>query len=72
VGPFGEIALELPQDTWAHAVVVVRPEAAPDLVERAALLALPLASGAGVWWALGPWVRRARDRGDATGGGARA
>jgi apolipoprotein N-acyltransferase len=72
VGPFGEIVLELPQNTWAHALVSARPQPVAGLVECSALLALPLASGAGVWWALGPWARRARHRSDAPGGGAHA
>jgi apolipoprotein N-acyltransferase len=72
VDPFGEIVLELPQDTWAHALVSVRPQPAAGLVECSALPRLPLASGAGVWWALGRRARRARARSNASGGGAHA
>jgi apolipoprotein N-acyltransferase len=72
VDPFGQIVLELPQGAWAHADAEVRAEPPPGLVERAALLALPLVSGAGVWWALGAWSRRRGRRGGTTGGTARA
>jgi apolipoprotein N-acyltransferase len=62
VDPFGETLLELPEDRWAHGRVEVRGGPPPGLLERAALVGLPLATGAGVWWALGPWSRRGARR----------
>jgi apolipoprotein N-acyltransferase len=75
VDPFGQTVLELPLDSWAHGLAEVRAEPPPTSVERLALLALPLASGAGVGWLLGPWSRRGARPGvaradRASGGGA--
>ena len=58
VDPFGQTLLTLPEDSWAHGRVEVRGGPPPGIVERAALLALPLVTGMGVWWALGRWSRR--------------
>jgi apolipoprotein N-acyltransferase len=77
VDPYGQTALELPLDRWAHGLAEVRAEPPPASMERIALLALPLATGAGVGWLLGPWVRRGARSGAArvdrsSGGGAHA
>jgi apolipoprotein N-acyltransferase len=53
VDAFGEPLLELPRGAWAHGRVEVRAAPPPGWAEKLALLALPLATGAGVWWALG-------------------
>jgi len=58
VDPFGQALLTLPEDAWAHGHVEVQGGRPPGVVERGALLALPLVTGAGVWWALGRWSRR--------------
>jgi apolipoprotein N-acyltransferase len=58
VDPFGETVLTLPEDVWAHGRVEVQGGPPPGVVERGGLLALPLVTGAGVWWALGRWSRR--------------
>jgi apolipoprotein N-acyltransferase len=58
VDPFGQTLLELPEDTWAHGRVEVRGGTPPGVVEQGGLLALPLVTGLGVWWALGWWSRR--------------
>jgi apolipoprotein N-acyltransferase len=59
IDAFGEAILELPRGQWAHGRVEVRPSPPPGWVERLSLLALPIATGAGVWWALGaPWRGR--------------
>ncbi len=72
VDPFGEPILELPENASAQGRVEVRGGPPPGLVEKAALVALPLATGAGVWWALGGWgSRRGSARGEASSGGAR-
>jgi apolipoprotein N-acyltransferase len=63
VDAFGESLLEVPRNTWAHGRVEVRASAPPALADRLALLALPLSTGLGVWWALA---------GRARGEGARA
>ena len=42
---------QYPPDAWAHARVEVRGGPPPGIVERATLLALPLATGLGVGWA---------------------
>jgi len=60
VDPFGRTQLELPLDQWAHARVTVRASAPPGLAEQAALIALPLSTGSGVWWLLAVWARRTR------------
>jgi apolipoprotein N-acyltransferase len=52
VDEFGRTRLELPADQWAQATVTVRASPPPTVFERAALIALPLSTGAGVWWAL--------------------
>ena len=62
VDPYGRAQLELPLDQWAHARVTVRASALPALREQAALIALPLATGFGVWWMLGGWERRSATR----------
>jgi apolipoprotein N-acyltransferase len=56
--PFGQTLLRLPEDTWTYGRVEVRGGAPPGLAEKAGLLALPLVTGLGVWWALGGWSRR--------------
>jgi len=58
VDPFGRTLLTLPENAWAHGRVEVRGGPPPGFVERAALLALPLVTGLGVWWALGWRSRR--------------
>lgn len=58
VDAFGEPLLELPRNVWAQSRVSVQASPPPRLAERIALLALPLATGAGVWWAIGGWSRR--------------
>jgi apolipoprotein N-acyltransferase len=74
VDPIGQRLLTLPENEWSHGRLQVRAGPPPGLAEKAALLAPPLATGAGVWWALGGWARRgapragSRDR--ATNGGA--
>jgi apolipoprotein N-acyltransferase len=55
--PFGEPILELRENAWAHARIEVRPSPPPGLTERAALVALPLATGMGVWWLLSGCAR---------------
>jgi apolipoprotein N-acyltransferase len=52
VDEFGRTRLELPPDQWAQARVTVRASPPPTVFERATLIALPLSTGAGVWWAL--------------------
>jgi apolipoprotein N-acyltransferase len=47
---FGRPLLTLPPDTFAHATLTVAPSPPPTRSERAALLALPLLAGSGVWW----------------------
>jgi apolipoprotein N-acyltransferase len=69
VDAYGRRILSLPLDAWADASVELHEEAPPSLAERAALLALPLASGAGVGWGLAAWARRPRR---ASGGAAHA
>jgi apolipoprotein N-acyltransferase len=72
VDAFGEPLLRLPENTWAHGRVEVRASPPPGLGEKAGLLALPLATGAGVWWALGGWgPRRGAAQGERSSGGAR-
>jgi apolipoprotein N-acyltransferase len=68
--PFGQTLLELPENAWAQARVELRGGSLPGVAERAALLALPLASGAGVWWLLGPWSRRGARREGSRGAAA--
>jgi apolipoprotein N-acyltransferase len=53
VDPFGRIVNRLPLDAFASEVVVVEQQAPPRLAEKAALLALPVTVGSGVWWLLG-------------------
>jgi apolipoprotein N-acyltransferase len=62
VDEFGVTQLELPLDQWAHARVIVRASLPPTRLERAALIALPLSTGCGVWWMLGAWARRTSAR----------
>jgi len=38
--------------------VTVRASAPPGLAEQAALIALPLSTGFGVWWLLAAWTGR--------------
>jgi apolipoprotein N-acyltransferase len=52
VDEFGRTRLELPPNQWAQARVSARATPPPTLFERAALIALPLSTGAGVWCAL--------------------
>jgi apolipoprotein N-acyltransferase len=49
---FGRAVEELPLDAYAYTVVELVPSPPPTLAERAALLALPLTTGLGVWWLL--------------------
>ena len=60
IDAYGQRERVLPHDEYAHARVEVRPEPAPDEVETAALLMLPLLPGGGVMWGLGRWSRRSR------------
>jgi apolipoprotein N-acyltransferase len=62
VDPFGRTLLELPLDQWAHARVSVRASPPPTGSEKAALIALPLSTGGGVWWILAAWGRKNRLR----------
>jgi len=68
VDPFGATLLTLPENTWTHGRVEVRGGPPPGIVEKAALFALPLVTGAGVWWALGRWSRHSSP-GEATPSG---
>ena len=52
----------VPLDRWAHSAVSLAPSAPPAAPERAALLALPLATGGGVGW-LVTGALRAKRRG---------
>jgi len=70
VNSFGQMLLMLPEDAWAHGRVEVHGGPPPGILERAALLALPLVTGAGVWWALGWWSRLGAPRGATPSGGA--
>jgi apolipoprotein N-acyltransferase len=69
VDPYGQEILALPEDAWAHGRVEVRGGPPPGFAERAALLALPLATGAGVWWLLARWSRRGASGGGVSPGG---
>jgi len=52
VDPLGRVSHTLPFNARVHAQIELRPSAPAGAIEKGLIVALPLASGLGVWWAL--------------------